>query len=436
MGSTHSMSRKILLSVLAAAAAFASTAHAAIINVSTQGVIVEHPNSVCSVFEADTGETFTLSSLGGYTHGDRVHVTGTYDTNQFSQCENTGGPTITVSAIQPAFAGVGAISFTKTSTILTTPDNRTYLVPAAGSIRAAGNVYVQGTVTPGSRTLSTINATSVGPGFSGFGRITSFGPGPITFVSEAGATYTLDRPGSIGTQFYENDLIFVEGIRGTTVGGVTPLTSVTARPAFHAKGQVIAHGAGVALDPHTMIFAGPYTATAINSTTIGTSVYVRGRNADDYDYGETKTANFIRESTSGDAYATVGILDVASSTVFSLTDGTTVYLECTGNDYLTPDGTLVYVAGQVASQTLTTVTYARNEVRIGIMEEGYLYNGFGCTPIIVFNTVGWVFPRNTGGYPVNTHVAVTGGLNLQIPCFDLVGLVDNTIIETACPNCE
>ncbi len=62
--------------------------------------------------------------------------------------------------------------------------------------------------------------------------------------------------------------------------------------------------------------------------------------------------------------------------------------------------------------------------------------GFGCTPIIRFDGGGYIFPRNTGGLPLNEHVRVVGGVSFENPCMDTDALVDNTIVAVPCNNCE
>lgn len=428
--------RRSVLSALLLLAASAVTAHAAIIPITTQGVIILQPEQGCSLFEADDGNTYTLTSQGIFTDGDRVQVSGTINTDILGTCSGVAGYQINVTSIGPAFAGIGTISISKTGPRLTTDDGRVFKLQNGGNSRLGGTMYVQGAVQLDERSIPTIINNTVGRAFSGLARIISLAPGNLLIRAEDGAYYSLDRRGSLGAFIQENDLIFVEGIRGTSANDITPLTSVTARPAFHASGNIIAQGAGVALDAQTLIFANPFITPAINAMPAGTKAYLRGRRTDDYDYGEVKTPNFIRRGVAGASYSTIGIIDTDTKTLLSLNDGKTIHLENVGSDVFTPDGSLAYVAGHIASEDAFSVTFLNNETRMGVMEEGTILNGYGCTPIIVFDTVGWVFPLNLGGYQVNQHVAVTGGINPDTPCLDAPGLIDNTIIETACPNCE
>ncbi len=424
--------------LLAPAALLAPSTHAAIINVSFQGVIVENAGGACTTFEADNGSTYILSTLGAFSAGDRVHVTGSYNDQQVGICFNTGGPTINVTSIQPAFAGVGTLVTINEKSRLTTDDGRVFVVQNGGAARAS-RVYVQGIVTiPSARGNPVITSNVIGPAFSEFGRIISLTPGNLRFKADSGGIYSLDRPGSLAG-VVEGDAIFVEGIRGSIgPGGVTPITAVTARPAFHASGRVASTPAGNVLDPDTLILPDRYTASALAPFPAGAKVYLRGRSADDYDYGEAKPAHNVRLSAAGASYSTVGVLNTANNTLFSLSDGSTIHLEYNGNPLYTPSGSLAYVAGEISAQSPGSVTLSHNEVRIGIDAEGFLVNGFGCTPIIVFDNGGYVFPKYNAPYPVGEHVRVVGGITFDLPCADEVGLVDNSIVSTPAPciNCE
>lgn len=431
----NAVCRLIALMLIATLPAIAPySAIAATINVSLQGVLVQDVTGGCITFEGDDGATYFLSTLGGFAAGDRVHVTGSYNDTQAGVCFNTAAFQITVTQLRPTFAGVGTISVVGEKTRLVTDDGRTFVLQNTGGFRSGARAYAQGTVTA-SRTTWVLSGNTIGPAFSEFGRITSLAPGALRFTSESGAVYSLDRPGSINGVF-EGDAVFVEGIRGRLgAGGVTPLTSVTARPAFHASGR-IAQGGGFA--PDTLILGDQYTASAIAGTPVGTKVYLRGRSADDYDFGEFKPVRNIRLSRADISYTALGILDTASRTVTNYLDNTVIHLEHIGNPFLNPSGSLVYIAGAVASEGFNTVTLSHNEVRIGIIQEGVLLNGFGCTPIIRFDNGGYIFPKNNGGLPVNTRVRVTGGFTFQVPCNDEYGMVDNTIEASPnqCPNCE
>jgi hypothetical protein len=428
--------RKLLAAALIGTMAMiAAPASAGIVNVSMQGVIVENAAGGCQTFEADDGATYLLSTLGGFQPGDRVHVTGTYNDLNAGVCFRVAGYVINVTSIKPAFAGVGTLIKVGEKARIQTDDGRNFVVQNSGAYRSGARVYVQGQVTPG-RTISTITSNVIGAPVSEFGRITSLTPGGLRLAGESGAVYALDRPGSINGVF-EGDYIFVEGIRGKPVGGVTPVTSVTARPAFKASGSVVAGAGGNEFLPDTLIFPDRYTADALTGFPVGSKVYLRGRSTDDYDYGEARGSRYVRLSLAESSYAAVGVIDTTAGTVINGSDGTLIQLEYAGNPVLNPNGSLVYVAGTIAAQGLGTVTLSHNEVRIGIASEGTLLNGFGCTPIIRFDNGGYIFPKNNGGLPVGSHVRVIGGFTFDAPCNDEYGLVDNTIELTGgCANCE
>ncbi len=411
-------------------------------NFAMQGVVVDHISGTCQIFEADDGGGYVLS--GNYQAGDRLYVTGTINPNQGGICWLTIYPRVQVSSAVPAFAGVGTLTRAGDRATLTTDDRRVFQIQNVGKFQSGARVYVQGQVSA-SRSLDSTTALALRPiivnnviGFpvSEFARIVSFGPGGVVVAGETGVTYRLDRPGSLGAAF-EGDLIFLEGIRGAVVNGVTQVSSVTARPAFHAVGKVVAGAAGHMLVADSLVLPTPYDADGLDDFPIGSKVYVRGRSLDDYDYGEARGANYVRLSVSEPGYSGVGTLDAAGKTIWDATQGKLINLESTGDPVLTPSGSLVYIAGGIESEGFSTITLSNNEVRIGIAADGTLLNGFGCTPIIRFDQGGYIFPKNNAGLPVETHVTVVGGFTFDVPCNDEFGLVDNSIaISEGCWNCS
>ena len=417
-------------------ASIAQTAHAAIVNVAQQGVLATTTYG-CVFFVGDDGQRYALSTLGGFSAGDRIFVQGSYNTQQAQVCFGTGGPLITTTAVRPAFAGVGTLTRVGNQFRLQTPDGRVFQVQTLSDFRAGSTVYVQGQV----NTLVSpprIESNVIGTGFSGFGRLTSTTAGTLRFRADSGVTYALDRLGSQPDALV-GDYCFVEGIVGKSAGGVTALNSVSARPAFHAKGTVISTAGGKALDADTLIFTNPFTADALAAFKVGASVYLYGRSADDYDYAEVKIANNIRQSTAGAAFAATGFLNSSTKTLINELDGSIVYLESVGSPILTPNGSYAYVAGAVLSTGPGSVTLRNNEVRIGWDGQGYLVNGFGCTPIVAFDGGGYLFPKNIGTFQVGDYVRVRGGISFELPCEDFQGLVDNSIIlgdPNQCPLCQ
>ncbi len=422
---------------LAVVSAAPSIACAQSVNVSMQGVIVTRMGGQCTVFEGDDGAQYFLSTQGNFTAGDRVHVAGSYDPFQAGTCVNIAAPLIQVTTIAPAFAGVGTITNVSGTIRLVTDDGRTFGLTATGPYRAGTRVYVQGPVNAGSRTVPIISNSVIGTAFSGFGRITTIAPGNLRFTAENGQVFTMDRPGSIPNAI-EGDYIYVEAIRSKTDTGVPALSSVTSRPAFQSIGTVVATPNGNAFKAGTVFFSDEFTASAIAGYPVGTTLYVRGRSADDYDFNEVKPPNDIRLSRADLAFSVVGTLNTAAKTVTSVTNGTVVHVQYTGNPVWNPSGSLVYAAGTIDTQGPGSVTLYHNEVRLGINLEGTLLNGFGCTPIIRFDGGGYIFAKNNGSLPINTHVRVIGGYTADDPCNDEDGLIDNTIVVTPapCPNCE
>lgn len=426
---------KLALCVAALGAALgvtfgSSSANAAIVNISTQGVIVEGLGGYCITFEADNGSTYLLNTLQTFTPGDRVHVSGSYDDTTSGFCFNTGGPRVTVSSIQPAFAGVGTLVSAIGGLRLQTDDGRTFLLQNSGPYRAGARVYVQGIVTFPSRSAARIDNTVIGPAFSDFGRVTDLTPGHLRFKSDAGVVYSLDRTGNLPTySTLVGTYVFVEGIRGKIDGGVIPLTSVTARPAFNASGRVVATANGVAFDGDTLILQPLFTAAALANVPVGSKVYLRGRGPDDYDYGEAKPANNIRLSRVGPSYTALGYLDIATKTVINLEDGAVINVEYTGDPLFNPSGSLVYVAGELASQGPNTVTLSNNQTRIGVIVEGYLGTWVDCSPVVLIDGGGRILPRNTAPFVLGNRVRVAGGYTFDVPCDEEGGLVDNTIVE-------
>lgn len=417
-------------------ASAAPTAHAAIVNVAQQGVLATTPYG-CVFFVGDDGQRYALSTLGGFSAGDRIFVQGSYNTQQAQVCFGTGGPLITATAVRAAFAGTGTLIRVGNQTQLQAPDGRIFQVQNLGSSRAGANVYVQGQV----NTLVSpprIESNVIGAAFSGFGRLTNTTAGSLRFRSDSGVNYALDRLGSQPDALV-GDYCFVEGIVGKTAGGVTALNSVTARPAFHAKGTVISNAGGKALEADTLLFSNPVTAAALAPFSVGQKVYLYGRSADDYDYAEVKLANNIRQSTAGAAFAATGFLNTSTKTLINEDDGTIINLESVGSPIWNPNGSYAYVAGAILSTGPGSVTLRNNEVRIGWVGEGFLVNGFGCTPIVAFDGGGYLFPKNIDIYNVGDHVRVRGGITFDLPCEDFQGLVDNSIIFTdpnQCPLCQ
>lgn len=425
--------------IVGAVVSFAAAAVAAIVPVSTQGVIVANISGICNTFEADDGRTFILSTQGGFTAGDRVQVDGSYDDTTASLCFNTGGPFINVSTIRPAFAGVGTIVLINGQPRLQTADGRLYALQNTGGFRAGSPVYVQGTVTSPIRAFPLINNTVIGPAFSDFGRITDITPGNIRFTSEAGLVYSLDRFGSVPTfTTLVGDYVFVEGIRAKAINGVIPLTSVTARPAFNASGRVVATPGGLAFEADTLLLAPQFTAAALGGFNPGDKVYLRGRLPDDYDFGEPKLANTIRLSRAGLSYTALGFLDIPTKTVINIDDGTIINIEFVGHPLFNPNGSLVYIAGPIAAQGPSSVTLSHNQTRVGIIAEGLVDSGDFCAPIVRTPTGGQLFPRNIAPFGFGSYVRVRGGLTFEVPCIDEAGLIDNTVeaADPGCINCE
>lgn len=432
------MKRTWIAAAFATAAGIASLAQAVIVNIATQGVLVTDAGGVCTTFLGDDGGVYFLSSTGGFTTGDRFFVAGSYDTNQSGLCLDTLAPQVAVTEASPAFAGIGTLSLRGERGSFIADDGRTFSLTNTGGFTSGTRLYVQGKVTP-ARVGGTINVTAIGRPYAAFGRLWPTPSGGFQLETSTGPAAVLDRPGSTAG-IAPGDYVYVEGIARATRFGVS-VTSVTARPAFEAVGKVISQGSGVAFIADSIInFDQPFTASALQNFAAGTKVYLRGRRADDYDYGEVKTPRDIRLSSASAGYSGVGVLNAAARTVSIPASGgnpaTTVNVSFTGNPVVTPDGSLVYVAGAIASQSAGIVTLSHNEMRLGIDAEGYIRVGFGCTPIIVFNNGAYVFPRTTGGLPLNEYVRVVGGFSRDVPCLDGQGLVDNTIEVTPCPDCE
>lgn len=399
----------------------------ALVPVSKQGVIVQQSGGACNTFEADNGETYLLDTQGPFVAGDRVQVDGVYDDTTVGWCGSTGGPRIINMTIQPAFAGVGTLVSTTFGIRLQTDDGRVFALQNGGGSRAGTAVYVQGTVDTAARTPTIINNV-IGPSYSGFGRITDITPNNIRFTAESGQVYSLDRFGSVPIYTtIVGDYVFVEGIRAKAINGVIPLTSVTARPAFNASGRVVSTPGGLAFDADTLLFAPQFTASALTGQTVGSKVYLRGRNADDYDFGEARPANNIRLSRVGASYTAVGYLDRATKTVINLDDGTLVNLEWPGDPLFHPTGSIVYVAGPIASQGSGAVTLSHNQARPGVIATGRITSGVTCSPIVLTQQNARIFPKNNGGFPFWEHVRIVGGLTFDSPCTDESSVVDNTI---------
>lgn len=419
----------------------ATGALGAIVNITAQGVIVQNISGSCSTFEVDDGRTFMLSSMGSFSPGDRVEVTGTYNDQSVTLCFDTGGPMINVSNIKAGFAGIGTLVIAGEKARLFTDDGRVFIVQNSGGLPSGLQVYVQGTVTPPmTRGNPVIVNSAIGPAFGDFGRLTDVSPGHLRFVSESGVTCTLDRIGSV--PYYSTnagEYVYLEGVRGLGGrDGLTPLTAVTARPAFSASGRVVSTPGGNAFAPDTLILPDVYTADALANLKVGKKVYVRGRSADDYDYGEAKPDHNVRLCRVGDSYTALGYIDRGTGTMINMEDGALVHLEYNGDPLFNPTGSFVYVAGVLASQGTNTVTLSHNQTRMGVLAEGFIVQGFGCTPIIAFDGGGYLFPKYTAPYGLGEHVRVGGGVTFDRPCADENGLIDNTIVATpwTCPDCE
>lgn len=387
--------------------------------IAAHGVLVASTRDfICVRFEDDRGFSYILSTQGTAQPGDRIYVEGSVPQNTAGTCENYLVAQINVTVIRPAFAGIGTLVNLSGQTLLQTDDGRLYALQNTGGFALGSRVFTRGWVDT-AQDPPRISANDIGAPFAAFGRL--MGP-PATdkrLLADNGQIYTLDGIGAFDA--VATDYMYVEGIAGPN----NTVTRAGARRAFSTSGLVIDNGAGgKALLADNIIFNDTFAVAGLAPYALGSKVFVRGQAPGDYDYGEPRADQIVRQPTVAAAGFAFGVLNLATRTVTDLDTGTVFVLENTAGF---PDQEFVYVAGAIGAVGAGTITLSHNLTLIGLELQGNLYAGFECTPLFSPGS-GTYFLENNGGFPVGTNVTVRGGIDRRAAPCDFDSFVNNSII--------
>ena len=91
------------------------------------GVLSNRPvESLCTIFEADDGRNFILSTTAGFQLGDRIYVEGTIPSGTAGVCNEVIYPFLNNPVTRPGFAGIGTLERQGGVVRLRTDDGRLY----------------------------------------------------------------------------------------------------------------------------------------------------------------------------------------------------------------------------------------------------------------------------------------------------------------------
>ncbi|HNQ24417.1 MAG TPA: hypothetical protein PKK06_15125 [Phycisphaerae bacterium] len=176
------------------------------------GILGHGPQS-CTMFHADTGESFALGNLGGFFVGAHVYVTGLVSTDSLL-CWPVRTPAIEDNTIAGCFSGCGVLAHGPQSCLMIQGDNgESYAVENTGDFFIGDYVYVAGWIDEDSlacwpATIPEIRDNTIVPCFSGCGTL---GRGPqdcsVIFNADDGPSYALDNLGG----FHLGDHVYVNG---------------------------------------------------------------------------------------------------------------------------------------------------------------------------------------------------------------------------------
>jgi len=383
------------------------------------GVLSNRPvESLCTIFEADDGRDFILSTTAGFQLGDRIYVEGTIPTGTAGACNEVVYPFLGNTVTRPGFAGIGTLERQGGVVRLRTDDGRVYGLRNRYGFGVGTRVYVRGWVAP-NQDPPFIDQNVIGLPVSGFGRFVGTSPGDRRVLGEDGITYRL---AGLSARFVEfGDLVYFEGIRGPVSGGATNVKSSTGRYAFHATGRVVLEDGVQVVKSDQLLFDDTFRAPGLDALAVGEKAFVLGIAPEDYDYLEPRNGRAIRGSRTGLGYSSTGHV---SGHTFVASDSTILELDFGGT---LPPGQLAYVAGELDLSDPGTPRVHQNIVLYGIDTTGTLEIGFECAPLLIGS--GAYFVEDEEGIPLHHCVHVVGGISFDAAPCPFHAIIDDTLTD-------
>jgi hypothetical protein len=385
------------------------------------GVLSNRPvESLCTIFEADDGRNFILSTTAGFQLGDRIYVEGTIPSGTAGVCNEVIYPFLNNTVTRPGFAGIGTLERQGGVVRLRTDDGRVYgLRNRFGfGVGVGARVYVRDWVAA-NQNPPFIDQNVIGVPVSGFGRFIGTSSSDRRVLGEDGVTYRL---AGLSARFVEfGDHVYFEGIRGPVSGGARNVQSSTGRYAFHATGRVVLENSVKVVKSDQLLFDDTFRAPGLDALGVGEKAFVFGIAPEDYDYLEPRNGRTIRDSRTGLGYSSTGLL---SGNTFVASDSTTVEVEFGGT---LPPGQLAYIAGELDLSDPGAPLVHHNVVLHGIDTTGTLELGFECAPLLIGS--GAYFVEDEEGIPLHHCVHVVGGISFDSAPCPFPAIVDDTLTD-------
>jgi hypothetical protein len=387
------------------------------------GVLSNRPVEwACTLFEADDGRTFILSTTEEFQLGDRIFVAGTIPTNTAGVCNEVVYPLLDVRFIHPAFAGIGTIVQESGQHRLRTDDGRDYGLRNRRGFAAGARVFVRGWV-DATQNPPVIEQNAIGAAVSGFGRFLGSSSTDRRILGEDGATYLLDN---LSARFVEQgDLIYFEGIHASgeaVEGGQVQVVRSNGRYAFHATGRIVLENGGKVVNSDQLFFDDTFAASGLDTFAVGEKAFVLGIAPQDYDHGEPRNGRTIRSSRTGPGYSSTGTFQAGG--LFVAADQTVLEVDYPGT---LPLGTLAYIAGELDTSGPGLPVVRTNIVLFGIDTTGTLEIGFECAPLLIGS--GIFFVENEEGIPFHNSARAIGGVSFDAAPCPFAAIVDDELID-------
>jgi hypothetical protein len=383
------------------------------------GVLSNRPvESLCTIFEADDGRDFILSTTAGHQLGDRIYVEGTSPSGTAGVCNEVVYPFLNNTVTRPGFAGIGTLERQGAAVRLRTDDGRLYGLRKHFGFDVGERVYVRGWVAT-HQSPPFIDQNVIGAPVSGFGRFIGTSWNDRRILGEDGVTYRLD---GLSARFVEfGDHIYFEGIRGPVIGGATSVMSSTGRYAFHATGRVVLENGLKVVKSDQLLFDDTFRAPGLDAFGVGEKAFVFGIAPEDYDYLEPRNGRTIRASRTGLGYSGTGLF---SGNTFVASDSTILDVEFGGT---LPPGQLAYIAGALDLSDPEAPLVHQNVVLHGIDTTGTLELGFECAPLLIGS--GAYFVEDEEGIPLHHCVHVVGGISFDAAPCPFPAIIDDTLTD-------
>lgn len=383
------------------------------------GVLSNRPvESFCTIFEADDGRCFILSTTAGFQLGDRIYAEGTVPTTSAGVCNEVVYPFLINTVTRPGFAGIGTVERQGKAYRLRTDDGRLYGLRNGNNFGVGARVYVRGWVAT-NQNPPLIDQNVIGVPVSGFGRYigTSFNDRRI--LGEDGVTYRLD---GLSARFVEfGDHIYFEGILGSITGGARNVLGSTGRFAFHATGAVVLENGVKVVKSDQLLFDDTFRAPGLDAFAVGVKAFVFGIAPEDYDYLEPRNGREIRASRTGLGYSSTGVF---SGNTFVASDSTMVQVDFGGT---LPPGQFAYIAGEL-DLTNPGMPFVRKNIALYAVDTtGTLEFGFECAPLLIGSGV--FFVENEEGIPIHNCVHAVGGVSFDAAPCPFFALIDDQLTD-------